>query len=247
MPDIRRFNLTVQTPDGDMPPAQIEVSDEPLRLSEIVPLVHDLAGKVIGLALDRVRREGKRISCAAGCCACCYQLVPLSAAEVFYLVEKLMSLPVDERKIFLERFDANEKRLASAKLLAVIGALGNTSDNNAAALDYFKLGLSCPFLENQTCSIHAWRPIACREYNVTSPAQCCADPFHLKIETVRLHRRMSEALSRLCSQMADLPPGMVPLPLLFDYFETYKDASQQTWPGIELFDRTLGFVFGKKN
>jgi hypothetical protein len=39
---------------------------------------------------------------------------------------------------------------------------------------------------------------------------------------------------------------MVPMPLLFDYFETYKEASQKTFPGTELLDQALDFVFGKK-
>jgi Fe-S-cluster containining protein len=246
MPNARRFNLAVQTPDGDMPPAQIDVSDGPMRLSEIVPLLHDLASKAVGLALDRARREGKVVSCKAGCGVCCRQLVPIAPAEVFYIVEKMMGMPIEKRRVPLERFDHNEKRLASTGLIRAINNLGNTYDNNAVALDYFRIGLSCPFLESRSCSIHQWRPIACREYNVTSPAAHCDDPFHLKIETVRLHRRMSEGLSRLCSHVAGLPLGMVPMPLLFDYFETYKDASQKAWPGIDLFDQALDFVFGKK-
>ena len=66
MTTIKRFNVAVQTPDGDMPPLQIDVSDEPIRLSELVPLIHDLASQTVGLALERVRREGKVISCKAG-------------------------------------------------------------------------------------------------------------------------------------------------------------------------------------
>ncbi len=228
-----------------MPSAQIDVSDEPMRLSEVVPLLHDLASKTIELALCRARREGKVISCKAGCGVCCCQLVPIAPAEVFYMVEKMMSLPIAQRRAPLERFEKNEKQLASTELITAIGDLGNTYNNNAVALDYFRLGLPCPFLVDGSCSIHQWRPIACREYNVTSPASHCADPFHLKIETVRLHRRMSEGLSRLSSHVAGLPLGMVPFPLLFDYFETYKEASLKTFPGIELFDQALDFIFGK--
>ena len=96
MPSIKRFNLAIQTPDGEMPPAQIDVSDEPMRLSEIVPLLHDLASKAVELALKRAQREGKVISCKAGCGVCCCQLVPIAPAEVFYMVEKLMSMPLEK-------------------------------------------------------------------------------------------------------------------------------------------------------
>jgi Fe-S-cluster containining protein len=244
MPGTQRFTVAIQTADGEMPPVRIDICDEPMRLSEIVPLLHELASKTVELAIDRAKREGKVVSCKAGCGVCCRQLVPVAPAEAFYMVDQMMAMPITERKQPLERFDGNEKRLISTGLIPAIRNLGDTSDNNAVALEYFYLGLPCPFLENQSCSIHAWRPIACREYNVVSPAAHCSDPFHRKVETIRLHRRMSEGLSRLCSHVAGLPLGLVPLPLLFDYFETYKEASKKTFPGVELFNQALDFVLG---
>ena len=50
-------------------------------------------------------------------------------------------------------------------------------------LEYFYDGVACPFLENASCSIHQVRPLACREYLVTSPAENCSAPT---AETVRL-------------------------------------------------------------
>ena len=41
---------------------------------------------------------------------------------------------------------------------------------------YFALGIPCPFLEEESCSIHPDRPLVCREYLVTSPAELCAGP-----------------------------------------------------------------------
>ena len=35
--------------------------------------------------------------------------------------------------------------------------------------EYFQLGIPCPFLEEESCSIYHDRPITCREYLVTSP------------------------------------------------------------------------------
>ena len=34
--------------------------------------------------------------------------------------------------------------------------------------------IPCPFLEDESCSIHPERPLVCREYLVTSPAELCA-------------------------------------------------------------------------
>jgi Fe-S-cluster containining protein len=36
--------------------------------------------------------------------------------------------------------------------------------------------MPCPFLEDESCSIHPDRPLVCREYLVTSPAELCAGP-----------------------------------------------------------------------
>ena len=36
--------------------------------------------------------------------------------------------------------------------------------------------MPCPFLEDESCSIHPERPLVCREYLVTSPAELCAGP-----------------------------------------------------------------------
>jgi Fe-S-cluster containining protein len=247
MPGTKRFNLAIKTSDGELPPTQIEVSDEPMRLSEIVPLLHELANKTIGLAIERSGREGKAVSCKAGCGVCCRQLVPVAPAEAFYIVEKLMALPLADRRGPLEKFQENEKRLADTGLLSAIADLGRSRDNNAVARQYFRLGLPCPFLENQSCSIHAWRPLACREYNVVTPDAHCADPFRMKIEAIPLYRRMSESLGRLSSHVAQLPAGMVPMPLLFDYFEEHKEASRECFPGAELLDLALDFAFGKRD
>jgi Fe-S-cluster containining protein len=244
MSQIKRFNLAFRTPDGELPPLQVDISDEPIRLPELVPLIHEMASRSVGLALGLATREGKELSCRAGCGACCRQLVPVAPAEVFYLVEKMLDMPVEKRKVPLSRFDENEKKLVSTGLIDDIRNLGDTGDNNAVAEKYFALGLACPFLENGSCSIHPWRPIACREFNVTSPAERCVDPFHLKIESVPLHRRLAERLDRLCADVAGLPPGLVPMPLLFDYYETYREVSKKTFLGIELFERMVEVVFG---
>jgi Fe-S-cluster containining protein len=246
MPDIHTFTVTIDTPDGTVGPASIAIRDEPTRLSDLVPPVHAFTDGVVGLAVKRAVREGRTLSCRAGCGVCCCQLVPLAPAEVFYLVERILALPVAERAPILNRFQSIEDTLIHNGLIDSIRSLGETNDNNTIARDYFRLGLSCPFLIENSCSIHEWRPIACREYNVTSPPALCADPFTNAITTLHVHRRASAGLSKLCTQVAGLPSGLIPMPLLFDYYEAYRDIAESTWPGVELFDQTLDFVCGTK-
>ena len=43
-------------------------------------------------------------------------------------------------------------------------------------LAYFREGIACPFLEEESCSIYANRPLLCREYLVTNDPKFCASP-----------------------------------------------------------------------
>lgn len=244
MPEPHHFRIEVETPDGTLGPAEVAVCDEPLKLADLAPPIHALASGVVDLAVKRAEREGKTLSCRAGCGVCCCQLVPLTPAEVFYIVERILALPVADRTPVLERFKAIERTLDETGLIDRIRALGETDDNDSVAQEYFALGQRCPFLREQSCSIHDWRPIACREYNVTSNPSHCADPFHLHVDTVRLYRRLSAGFTRFCAQKAGLPAGLVPLPVLFDYYEEHRAAAEKTWPGIELFREALAFVLG---
>jgi hypothetical protein len=57
--------------------------------------------------------------------------------------------------------------------------------------------VTCPFLEDESCSIHVDRPIACREYLVTSPAVHCQDPSAETIERVEMPKSVWNAVARL--------------------------------------------------
>jgi Fe-S-cluster containining protein len=244
MPAIRHFKIEIETPDGTLGPAEIAVCDEPLKLADLAPPLHALTDGIVDLAVKRAGQEGRALSCGPGCGVCCCQLVPLTPAEVFFMVERILAMPIAERAEALKRFDANERTIDDAGLTPRIRGLGDTSDNNVVARDYFRLGLFCPFNIHQSCSIHVWRPIACREYNVTSSPSLCADPFTNAITSIGLHRRLSAGLTRFCAHAAGLPAGLVPMPLLFDYYESHREAAQRTWPGIELFKQALDFVLG---
>ena len=245
MPSLQTFRIEIETPDGTLGPAEIDICDEPARLADMVPALHELVNGAVVLAIKRAQREGRRLSCKAGCGVCCCQLVPAAPAEVFFMVDRIRAIPSERRSTVLKRFQDIENSLAVTGLLEGIRTLGDTDDNNEVAQLYFEQRHACPFLADGSCSIHPWRPIACREYNVTSSPSLCADPFRNKIDTIRLHRRMSAGLAKLGAHVAALPQGLVPMPLLFDYYETYKEAAGRTWPGIDLFRQAMDFVLGK--
>jgi Fe-S-cluster containining protein len=144
----------------------ITVPDRAVDAAEIVPALQGLVNAVVEAAA-----VGRTISCRKGCGACCRQLVPLSRTEGERLLRLIDGLPPDRRAGLKARFSAAEARIERAGLKD----RGGRGDR-ALSTAYFALDLPCPFLEDESCSIHPERPLVCREYLVTSPAELCAGP-----------------------------------------------------------------------
>src|SRR5215510_8704101 len=149
----------------------ITVPNAPVPAAEIVPALQGLVNAVVAAAEAGSISEGGAISCRKGCGACCRQLVPVSRTEGERLLQVLEALSPDRRDILMKRFAAAEATIESAGLKERRGR----SDRELSAA-YFALRLPCPFLEDESCSIHPERPLVCREYLVTSPAALCAGP-----------------------------------------------------------------------
>lgn len=144
----------------------ITVPQAPVPATEVVPALQGLVNAVVAAA-----EAGKSISCRKGCGACCRQLVPVSRTEGERLLALIETMPAERRETLHARFAAAEAALDGAGL----ATRGQKSDRELS-LAYFALAIPCPFLEEESCSIHPERPLVCREYLVTSPAELCAGP-----------------------------------------------------------------------
>lgn len=148
--------------------------------------VQALASQVAALAEERVRRVGRRISCKAGCGACCRQMVPISPAEARHLAALVDVMPPERATEIRKRFNEALATIEAASL----PPRGSPETDKAAyrefGLSYFRLGVACPFLEKESCSIHRDRPLVCREYLVTSPPAACAEPGSGQIRQVNI-------------------------------------------------------------
>lgn len=178
---------------GTVPATECPVTD-------LIPLLLSLGEGVVAAASRQVP-SGKPISCGPGCGACCRQLVPISLSEAAYLRhEVLPNLPDDHRlRIKLRLADA-ASILRTSGLLGELQALPAQTDparRQAVGLRYFLGGIPCPFLEQESCSIHPQRPLACREYLVVSPVPRCSRPDHGGIESVPIPNKPSHALIQL--------------------------------------------------
>jgi Fe-S-cluster containining protein len=213
------FTLTV----GD---GRVDISTMvPLRqmnLTELLPVLHSIEKAIIDDSVEQIEAAGMKISCKAGCGACCRQLVPLSIFEAEALSDWIRTLPVERQQELEQRFHRVLLELRDAGMLERIVArewLTDEVTRDLMGAEYFRLGLACPFLENESCSIHPIRPLSCREYLVTSPAELCVEPLRNKVTGVMLPVKLSRALFRMGRESeADLV-GLIPLVFLMAWMK----------------------------
>ncbi len=169
------------------------VLDKPVKQDVVLPLLRDLDQKTEEIAVGNVRAQGKDISCTKGCSACCYQLIPLSQLEARYLTAIVERLPKIKRQKILGRFRDVYQKIEAAGILNDLMNTDTIQDDIVDfGLKYFQLGIPCPFLENNSCSIYIERPLRCREYLVTNYPANCRTPSRESIQIVPFPVRISE-------------------------------------------------------
>lgn len=186
-------------------------------VTELLPILQNLDNAIVGRIAQEAEAAGSPISCGPGCGACCRQLVPLSFFEAEALTEWLRGLPDDRRAQLEERFHRALLALRDAGVIDKILSnnwVGETLLSTELAMDYFRAGVPCPFLENESCGIHPIRPLICREYLVTSPPAWCGDPAGNEVAGVRLPLRLSSALYAFGRQIEEDQRGWIPLVFL---------------------------------
>jgi Fe-S-cluster containining protein len=199
----------------------LTVPQAPVPAAEVVPALQGLVNAVVAAAEAGSLNDGRTISCRKGCGACCRQLVPISRTEGERLLALLASLPTERREQLHARFAAAAAVLDDAGL---VDRSGRTDRDLSAA--YFALGIACPFLEDESCSIHAERPLVCREYLVTSPAELCAGPAQEGVTPVAVPK-----VSPAARGLQDENEDWFPLALLMDWARTRpKGGARRTGP-----------------
>lgn len=216
--------------------ARLTVPASPTRWRQMLPLVQSLTDAVVDLAVNDVKKKGEEVSCKKGCGACCRQLVPITEVEARRIRELVDELPEPRRSEIRDRFAAARRQLEVGGLLEQLlhPERWRDGEGRAIGLDYFARGIACPFLEEESCSIHPDRPLACREYLVTSPAENCARPTAETVRMVKLPVKVSNALARIeQARSSDGSMPWVPLVLAPEWAEAHPDEPPPR-PGPEL-------------
>ena len=226
--------------------ARMELPRGPMRLAEFAFEVTHLSSVVADLGIRQTEKLGHKVTCAKGCAACCRPMVPLSPPEAWVVTELIDSLAEPMRTRIEKRFAEAEALLQKEGLIEKLAALearaATDSEHQALAREYFALGLACPFLENEACSIYDYRPSVCREHLVSSPAEMCDDPFDRPVRPLPISIRLSEALARVWAELYRERPLTVPLTLALRWTRGRPKTKTGGAPGRWLLDRLVHYL-----
>jgi len=203
-----------------------------VRPDELLPFMYHGDNVVIGAAIARSEAEGKHVSCKKGCSACCRaQPVPVTPAEAHAIARLVEALPEPRKTEVRARFADRVERLKSAGLFDVMIRdlpVRDKEQARAIARDYFALGLVCPFLDDDACSIHRERPFVCRQYLVTSPAELCANPLANPVDVVPIPVKPASAMLAAAEPVVGRPQLTVPLVVALDYDARHRGELERT-------------------
>ena len=238
----RRIQLTLRI-DGDAVPISAPQPPARGRLDELLPAQREIDNAAIGHAVRKAAAQGQQVSCTKGCSACCRaQPVPVTPPEAHALLRLVEALPPPRRRDMDARFDANVGRLRDAGLADAF--LQRPPGFTAAqardlALRYFTLGLVCPFLVDDACSIHPQRPFVCRQYLVSSDPALCADPFANALDVIPMPLHAATADLAMAEAALGRPQHTVPLVLALEYARVHREELERRFDSEPLFRQWL--------
>lgn len=234
------FDVTLRFQGGAVT-AAVPVPDVEMRLADFLPLLHGLQDAVtVGVAKD-VQRRGQAISCRAGCGACCRQPVPIGESEAVRLAELVASMPEERQARIRQRFAASLCTLEEHGLLEGVRAY-STSDRDERmrlGMKYFRLGVACPFLEDESCGIYEHRPLRCREFLVTSPPEHCAKDSPGNIVRTPSPPGPWSVIYRFEDGMGQTEPSWVALILALEFAAERAQMPLPTFSAPEMFKNLL--------
>ena len=211
--------------DGNPIDMKMTVPAKPVKPQRMLPVFQQMANSFVEMGVDAVETQGEKISCKKGCGACCRQPVPLAEIEAYQLAELVENLPEPRQTEVRKRFDEAFKHFAEIgwyeRLSQAAGK--EKEEQEKVVLDYFREGIPCPFLVDESCSIHQDRPVACREYLVTTPAENCSNPSAEGVKLIQLPVKPSKTLMKVGQKKQISGINFIPMTLALKWVEMNED------------------------
>ena len=170
---------------------QLTVQANPVKPQRMLPVFQQITNVYTEIGVAAANSQGKSVSCQAGCGACCRHFVAVSEVEAYDIADIVEKMPEPRRSEVKKRFDQAVAHFTEIGWIERFENCGDYAEKASQQVmaDYFKEGVPCPFLVDESCSIHEERPLTCREYLVTSPAENCSNPSKYEIDLVKLPTR----------------------------------------------------------
>lgn len=208
-----KLKLKLVVPTNDVPP------------ESLLPTLQELSSLIVDGVIEKVEKQGAKISCKKGCAACCRQHVPISPAEARLMAAIVENMPEPGRSEFKKRFEQAVQRLRESGIMdqAMNYHQLSKKETLAMAKEYFELGIACPFLENESCSVYPFRPLICREYLVISPASHCAKLDEEHIKRLKLPVSVADTFSGMDGVRKKGENKYIPLIMALEWTEKHSD------------------------
>lgn len=224
-------------------PVEVESPQPPdrARLDELLPLLRAIDNAAVDAAVKDVEASGETVTCCKGCSACCRaQPVPVTPPEAYALIRLVEGMPEPRRSEVKARFADRVQQLTEAGLVDSFltrNPADGPAEARALAERYFRLGLVCPFLDDDACSVYADRPFVCRQYLVTSPVELCSDPLNNPVRRVKMPVAAAGATLTVAEEVIGSPQHTVPLVLALEYAERHRADLERTYDSAPLARR----------
>ena len=205
---------------------ELTVPAKPVKPQRMLPVFQGMSNLFVKIGEKAVGAAGQKISCRKGCGACCRQPVPLAEIETHQIAELVESMSEPRRTEIKKRFEEAWRHFMELGWFERLDAAATESleSRRKVAAEYFHENVPCPFLENESCSIHENRPLACREYLVTSPVEYCSSLSGEKIKMVPLLAKPSETVRKITnSENLNRIVNFVPLVLALEWVKRFPD------------------------
>jgi Fe-S-cluster containining protein len=214
-----------------------------VRLDELLPALRKIDDRLIDAVIAGVEAKSERVSCAKGCSACCRtQPVPITPPEALALKLLIETLPEPRRTAVRSAFAIAVERLRGADLYESYMRRDKALTRESArtlARRYLALGIACPFLEHDACSIYPDRPFVCRQYFVTSPPELCKAPLDNSVRPVSMPAGFATAMLATTEAISGRPQYTVPLVLALEYVGANGAELERTYTAQTAFGHVM--------
>jgi Fe-S-cluster containining protein len=205
---------------------QMTIPAKPVKPQRMLPIFQQMTSSFVGMVEESFETAGEKISCGKGCAACCRQVIPLAEIEAYQIAEMVEALPEPRRGEIKKRFDAAWRHFYEISWFERLDKCSTASaeEREKIILDYFFENVACPFLEDESCSIHQTRPLVCREYLVTSPPENCSAPSSETVRKVEHPLKTSDTVRQITnSNRLNRVVNFVPLILALEWATRNSD------------------------